>query len=58
MGKDNIYLTTDHGRLLVINIMEGSTKSILKIDNKKISRPSVLNENLFMITDNAIIKLD
>ena len=58
VGKDNIYLTTDHGRLLVINIMEGSTKSILKIDNKKISRPSVLNENLFMITDNAIIKLD
>ena len=58
MGSQNIYLTTDNGRLLVIDIKIGKTKSILKIDNDKISRPFVLDKNLFVIKDNAIIKLN
>ena len=58
VGKDNIYLTTDHGRLLLIDITTGTTKSVKKIDNSRISRPSVLNQNLYIITDNSIIKLD
>jgi hypothetical protein len=33
-------------------------KSILKIDNEKISRPFVLDKNLFVVKDNAIIKLN
>ena len=58
MGTNNIYLTTDNGRLLVINTKTGKINSILKIDNEKISRPFVLNKNLFVIKNNAIIKLD
>ena len=58
VGKQNIYLTTDHGRLLVIDISTGKTKSILKIHSKKISRPFVLNKNLFIIKENSIIKLN
>ena len=58
VGVDKIYLTTSNGRLLVIDIFTGSTTSILKIDNKKISRPFVLNQNLFIIEKNSIIKLD
>ncbi len=58
MGTENIYLTTDNGRLLVIDIKTGKTKSILKIDSDKISRPFVLDKNLFVIKDNAIIKLN
>ena len=58
IGIKNIYLTTSNGRLLVIDIKTGTTNSILKIDNDKISRPFVLNNNLFVIKDNAIIKLD
>ena len=58
IGVKNIYLTTDNGRLLVIDIKTGRTNSVLKIDNDKISRPFVLNENLFVIKDNAIIKVD
>ena len=58
MGVKNIYLTTDNGRLLVVDIKTGRTNSILKIDNEKISRPFVLDKNLFVIKDNAIIKLD
>ena len=58
VGLKNIYLTTDHGRLLVIDIKNGKLISILKIDNEKISRPFVLNQSLFIIKDNSIIKLD
>ena len=58
VAKKNIYLTTDHGRLLVIDIESGQTKSIIKIANNKISRPFILNKNLFLIKDNSIIKLD
>jgi len=58
IGLKNIYLSTDNGRLLVIDISSGKTKSILKIDNEKISRPFILDKNLFVIKDNAIIKLD
>ena len=58
VGKNDIYLSTDHGRLLIININNGSTTSMIKIVNKKISRPSVLNQNLFIVSDNSIIKLN
>ena len=58
IGSKNIYLTTDSGRLLVIDIKSGKTSSILKIDSDKISRPFILNKNLFVVKDNAVIKLD
>ena len=58
VAKKNIYLTTDHGRLLVIDIESGQTKSIIKIANNKISRPFILNKNLFLVKDNSIIKLN
>ena len=58
VGINNIYLTTDNGRLLVIDIKNGKTNSILKIDNDKISRPFVLDDNLFVVKDSAIIKLN
>ena len=58
VGKKNIYLTTSHGKLLEIDILSGKTKSLIKIDNKKISRPLVLNQDLYIITDNSIIRLN
>jgi outer membrane protein assembly factor BamB len=58
VGSNNIYLTTDHGRLMIIDIFTGRTKSILKIDNDKISRPFVLKKNLYIIKENSIIKLN
>ncbi len=58
VGKNNIYLTTDNGRLLVIDLVNGVTTSTLKIDNGKISRPFVLNKNLYIIKDSSIIKLN
>ena len=59
VGSKNIYLTTNHGLLIVIDILTGKAQSVLKIDNKrKISRPFALNKNLFIIKNNSIIKLN
>ena len=58
VGLKNIYLSTNTGRLLVIDIKSGKTISTLKVDNEKISRPFILNKNLYLVKDNAIIKLN
>jgi outer membrane protein assembly factor BamB len=58
IGTNNIYLSTDHGRLMVIDIKSGRTKSILKIDNDKISRPHVIDKDLYVVKENAIIRLN
>ena len=58
VGKNNIYLTTNHGRLLVMDIKTAKIISIIKIDANKISRPLTLNKKLFIIRDNSILKLN
>tara|TARA_B110000211_G_C14040587_1_gene536560 strand:- start:118 stop:1419 length:1302 start_codon:yes stop_codon:yes gene_type:complete len=58
VGNENIYLSTSNGRILVVDINSGITKNVLKIDNKEISRPAIFNKNLYVITDNSIIKLN
>ena len=58
VGKKNIYLSTNIGRLFVVDILSGKTQSVIKIDNKKISRPKVLNQNLYIAKDNSIVKLN
>ena len=58
VGLKSIYLSTNVGKLLVIDIKSGKTISTLKIDNDKISRPVVLNDNLYLVKENAIIKLN
>ena len=42
----------------VINISTGKPILMIKVDNKNISRPFVSDKKLFIIKDNAIIKLD
>jgi len=58
VGENNIYLTTNNGRLIIVDISTGRSSSILKIDNEKISRPFILDKNLFIIKNNAIIKIN
>ena len=58
VGSKNIYLTTSNGRLIAIDISTGKPILMIKVDNKNISRPFILDKKLFIIKDNAIIKLD
>ena len=58
VGSKNIYLTTSNGKLIIVDILSGQPLNALKIDNEKISRPFVLNKDLFIVKDNSIIKLN
>ena len=58
VGSENIYLTTNHGKLIIIDVLTGKPTSILRIDNDKISRPFVLNQNLYIIKENSVIRLN
>ena len=58
VGTQNIFLTTSNGKLIIIDIATGRSKSILKIDNGKISRPFMQNQNMFIAKDNSIIRLN
>ena len=56
--NDKIYLSLNNGRLVIIEILNGKPTDIKKIDNEKISRPYILNNYMFIIRDNAILKLN
>ena len=43
---------------MIIDVALGRTISMLKISNDKISRPFVLNQNLYIIKENSIIRLN
>jgi outer membrane protein assembly factor BamB len=58
INETNIFLSTNQGKLLIIDILTGKTKSTLKIDKGKISRPFFSNNNLYLIKENSIIKLN
>ena len=55
---NKIFLSLDNGRLAIIEILNGKVLDIIKIDNEKISRPYVLNNHMFIVRDNGIIKLN
>ena len=58
LGVDKTYLTTNNGKLIIIDTLTGKSENILSIDRDKISRPFVLNQELFIIKDNSIIRLN
>ena len=57
VGNEKIYISTTNGRLLIADLSSGKTETVLKIDNDKILRPIIFKEKLFIVKDNAIIKL-
>ena len=58
MTYKNLYLTTSNGRLVEYSIGSDNIESISKIDNKRISKPFILDENLFIVKDSSIIKFN
>ena len=58
LGKEKIMLSTNNGRLLIINVKNGKVEKILKIDNNKISRPFVFNKSIILVKDDSVIRLN
>ena len=58
VGQDKIYLSLDNGKLLIINTIDGKSVEVAKITGSKISRPHIFNKKMYLIKDNAIVKIN
>lgn len=56
--KKFVYVSLSNGRLLKVGIEDGKTKDVIKIDNGKISRPYILDKQMYILRDNAIIRIE
>ena len=57
VGKFYIYVSTNNGRILVVNFKDGKIEKKLKLDNNKLQRPVYFNKSLYIAKDNSIIRL-
>ncbi len=57
-AKNYIYVTLNNGKLLKVNIEDGKTKDVIKIDRDKISRPYIHNKKMYILRNDAIIKIE
>ena len=57
-AKKYIYVSLSNGRLLKVNIENGKTENVIKLDGDKISRPYILNKKMYILRNNAILKID
>ena len=55
---DKIYLSTNNGKIMKVNIADGKIDLIYKVGRDKISKPYVNNSKLYIVKDNAIIKIN
>ncbi len=58
VGKFNVYVSTNNGRILVVNFKDGKIEKTLKLDNNKLQRPVYFNKSLYIAKDNSIIRLN
>ena len=58
VGLKNIYLSTDKGYLIIIDIESGKSNSMIKIAGGKILRPYISSNDLYIIKSNSVIKFD
>ncbi len=56
--EKNIYISLNNGWLIVVDLLTGKSKEILKLSSEKISRPYVLNNNIYIVRNNAILKIN
>ena len=57
-AKNFVYVSLSNGRLLKVGIEDGKTKDVIKIDGDMISRPYILDKKMYILRDNAIIKIE
>ena len=55
---DKIYLSTNNGKIMKVNIADGKIDLIYRVGRDRISKPYVNNSKLYIVKDNAIIKIN
>ena len=58
VSNENIYISLSNGRIVSVDLLTGKSLDVIKIDSEKISRPYIFKNEMFVIKDNGIIKLN
>lgn len=58
VGSKKMYLSLNNGKIFQIDIRTGTVVSTFKITNGKISKPFINDGKMFVVKDDAIIKLN
>ena len=57
ISSDYLYLSTSHGKLVIVDWKIGKVINIMNIDGGLISRGFVNNQKMYIVKDNSIIEL-
>ena len=58
VSNEKIYISLSNGRLVSVDLLTGKSLDVVKIDGEKISRPYIFKNEMFVIKDNGILKLN
>jgi hypothetical protein len=56
IGNTNLYLTNTDGKMIVTDLSLGEVKRVEKVSSDFISRPFIVNDNIFIIKNGSIIQ--
>ena len=56
IGNTNLYLTNTDGKMIVVDLNLGAVKRVEKVSGDFISRPFIVNDNIFVIKNGSIIQ--
>ena len=56
IGKNNLYLTSNDDKMIVVDLKFGKVIKEVKISGKLISAPFIFNEKLFLIKSGSIVR--
>ena len=57
-SSDKIYLSTNNGKIIKINIENGNIDLVYRVSRSKISKPHVNDGKIYIIKDNGIVKIN
>ena len=52
----NLYLTNSDGKMIIVDLSLGNVVNIEKISGDFVSKPFIVNENLFVIRNGSIVQ--
>jgi len=56
IGNTNLYLTNTDGKMIVVDLNLGVVKRVEKVSGDFISRPFIVNDNIFVIKNGSIVQ--
>ena len=56
IGNTNLYLTNSDGKMIIVDLSLGNVVNIEKISGDFVSKPFIVNENLFVIRNGSIVQ--